>query len=75
MFFRNLSEINIGEKVTICDIKTEETLKRRLLDLGFIKGNEVSCVGKSALGDPRSYEIDGSVIAIRKMDAKNIVVR
>ena len=46
-----------------------------LLSYGFIKGNEVGCVGKSALGDPRSYEIDGSVIAIRKMDAKNIVVR
>ena len=75
MLIRNLSDIDVGEKVTIAEVNAQKSLKRRLLDLGFIKGNRVCCVGKSALGDPKAYDIDGTVIAIRKNDAKNITVQ
>ena len=42
--------------------------------MGFIKGNEISCVRKNFLGSPIAYQVEGSVVALRKNDAKMVGV-
>lgn len=50
------------------------TIRRRLLDLGLIKGTKIVPVLISPSKDPRAFEVRGSLIAIRKEDANKIII-
>lgn len=52
----------------------DETMLRRLNELGFAEGCGVRCVGKSPLGGMKAYIVKGAVIALRDRDAKDIFV-
>ena len=71
----NLSDINVGEKVTVCELKARDSMRRRLLDIGLVENTPVECVGRSPLGDPSAFLIRGAVIALRSEDCKNILVK
>ena len=51
------------------------SLKRRLLDLGIIKGTKIIPVLKSPSGDPTAFEVRGTLIALRKEDAILIKIK
>ena len=71
---RRLDEVTLNEKVKILDVVHEPFMKRRLLDLGFIKGNEVIPTLKHANRGICAYEVKGCMIALRQEDAKHIIV-
>lgn len=81
----NVHIIARGGKMTLADMKqndcgiishinSECEIKRRLLDLGFIKGNEVKFERKNIFGSPIAFNIEGSVVALRKPDAEKVGV-
>ena len=49
-------------------------IRRRLLDLGIVKGTKITAILKSPSGDPTAFEIRGSIIDLRKEDASLIEV-
>lgn len=51
------------------------TVHRRLLDLGLVQNTPIKAILKSPFGDPTAYEVRGSTIALRKEDAKLIVIK
>lgn len=57
------------EKLTCND-----SVKRRLLDLGIVKGTKITPVLKSPSGDPTAFFVRGSTIAIRKEETELIEV-
>lgn len=69
-----LSKVAIGNLGKVLDINCEGDDRRRFLDLGVVKGTKIKPVLISPLGDPRAYEIRGSIIAFRKEDADKIEV-
>lgn len=69
-----LDNVLLNECVIIKKINGEYELKRRFLDLGFLPNSIIECVLVSPFKDPKAYQINGSVIAIRNNDAKNIEV-
>lgn len=69
-----LDKIKIDDEVIIRSIKGEDSLKRRLLDLGFIPGDKVKCVLVSPFKDPKAYLVNNSVIALRNKDAEGLEV-
>ena len=69
-----LDQINLDDVVTILSVDKAASIKRRLFDLGFIPGEEVKCVLMSPAHNPVAYEINGSVIALRGVDAHHIEV-
>ncbi len=69
-----LNVLEIGDSATVRRIINNDFMKRRFLDLGLISGTKIKCVGSSASGDPRAYEIRGAVIAIRNEDCENIII-
>ena len=71
----NLSDINVGETVTVCALKSSDSMRRRLLDIGLVENTRVECVGRSPCGDPSAFLIRGAVIALRSEDCKNILVK
>ncbi len=72
---KTVNELELGEIGVVNNIIGEETIKRRLLDLGLIEGTSIKPVLISPSGEPRAFEFRGSLIAIRKEDAENIKVK
>lgn len=69
-----LADMKENDCAIISYISNECEIKRRLFDMGFIKGNEISCVRKNPLGSPIAYNVEGSLVALRKTDAQKVGV-
>ena len=69
-----LNDINTGEKAKIKSINIDDSIKRRLNDIGLIEDTITECVGQSPMGDPKAFIIRGAVIAIRSEDSSRITV-
>lgn len=70
----NLTEVPINDFANVLSINCDISLKKRLLDLGLVANTRISPIFVSPFGDPIAYEFRGNIIAIRKNEAKNIVV-
>lgn len=70
-----LEKTNIGEVIEIVSLETDESMKKRLLDLGFIPGTKVKAVLESGKKEFVAYMVRRTLIAIRKEDARKIKVR
>ena len=69
-----LSQMKPGARATVTDLKAEGGMRRRLQDLGLVKGCRVDCVERSPMGDPTAYRICGAVVALRREDADTVCV-
>ena len=49
--------------------------RRRLLDLGFVKGTEISIDLLSPLQNPKAYLVKGTSIALRNEQASKILIQ
>lgn len=58
----------------VCGLGPAGDVRRRLQDIGLIRGTAVVCLGKSPLGDPTAYRIRGAVMALRRKDAGRVEV-
>lgn len=72
-----LSSIKEGEIAKIVGISKESRGdgRRRLLDLGFVKGTEISIDLKSPLQNPVAYSVKGTSIALRNDQASMILIK
>jgi len=71
---RALNKISKGEKVKVIDIAAKSDTKRRMMDLGIIKGTVIEKLYTSPSGSPSAYLIRGTVIALRDEEAQSIIV-
>jgi DtxR family Mn-dependent transcriptional regulator len=71
-----LSSLKENESATIIGISKElrGDGRRRLLDLGFVKGADVKIDLLNPLGDPVAFLIKGTAIALRKTQASKILI-
>ena len=74
MDIRTLNDLKLGEKGKVISLKSEGTIRRRLLDIGLTPGTIVECVLISPFNDPVGYKIRNATIAIRNEDSKFIEV-
>lgn len=74
MQMKNLSLLPINRYGIVKNIIGEDNTKRRLLDLGLVKGTKIRPVLVSPSNGLRAYEFRSSLIAIRKEDAENIIL-
>lgn len=70
-----LSELEQGKRALVLDINSDNEMRRRLQELGFVKGIEVTCIKKSPLGDPVAFYIRGAVIALRCEDSSCVQIQ
>ena len=68
----SLSALRVGQSAYVAEIQADEAMRRRLLDLGLIRGTRVTCTAKSPAGDPAAHLIRGAVIALRGRDARGV---
>ena len=72
-----LSSLQEDEKAVIIGISKESRgdSRRRLLDLGFVKGTEISVDLLSPMKNPIAYSVKGTSIALRKDQASKILIK
>ena len=68
----NLSQLPLNTIGIIDELNCNGNIRRRLLDLGVVKGTKITPVFKSPFGDPTAFEIRKTLIALRKKDIKLI---
>ena len=68
----NLNELPLNTVGIIDELNCNGNIRRRLLDLGLVKGTKITPVFKSPSGDPTAFEIRKTLIALRKEDSKLI---
>ena len=69
-----LSELRPGQQATVQAILSRHEIKRRLEDLGLTAGCKVTCVFSAYSKDPIAYRVRGTLLALRKKDARNILI-
>ena len=69
-----LASLPVGSTADVAGIAPDCAVKRRLSDLGFCRGEKVTCMFASPLRDPSAYLIRGTLIALRKSDAACIAL-
>jgi DtxR family Mn-dependent transcriptional regulator len=69
-----MGELPVGSRARVVEIAGSGKHQRRLLDMGFVPGAEVSTVRKAPLSDPIEYRIKGTAVALRSKDADTVLV-
>ncbi len=69
-----LCDLKINEEAKIINLKCNNILKRRFLDLGLIPGEIIKCVLISPFNNPKAYLINNNVYALRNDDANFVEV-
>lgn len=72
---KSLDRIPPEQYAEIVAIDAEESVKRRLMELGLVRGTVLKPVLVSPGGDPIAYEVRGTVLALRKQLSSHIAVR
>ncbi|HHP51356.1 MAG TPA: ferrous iron transport protein A [Moorella mulderi] len=70
-----LSALKPGERGRIAFLHYGGGLRQRLLDLGFLPETEVTALWRSPSGDPQAYLVRGTVIALRREEGAQIIVK
>lgn len=72
-----LDELRPGEEGVVVRLAggVQGAQRRRLLDLGVVPGTVIRVELSSASGDPMAYRIRGAVIALRRIQADDILIR
>ncbi len=70
----DLSKLKPGEKGRITKIGAIGPIKRRLMDMGVIVGEEVKVEKIAPLGDPIEVTIKNYNLSLRKKEAQGISV-
>lgn len=69
-----LDELQRDQPAIVTSLDSSGAERRRLMDLGLLPGIAVRAVRKSPLGDPTAYLVRGSVIVLRRSQARGIHV-
>ncbi len=69
-----LLDLKPGERGRIRGIGGENRLRRRLAEMGLVRGAEVVLERVAPLGDPRAYLLLGYSISLRNAEARSILV-
>lgn len=70
----SIADLGINQKAEIVSITAEGEIRRRLLDMGLVKGVRFKVLRKAPLGDPIEIFFKGFNLSLRVKEAKTILV-
>jgi ferrous iron transport protein B len=69
-----LSELHTGERGVITKVKGRSSFRKRLMDMGFIRGQKVTVILNAPLNDPIKYRVMDYEVSLRHSEANLIEV-
>ncbi len=71
---KRLSNLHTGESAVIVSF-LDDVMKQKLFEMGFLPGDTVTVNFFAPLGCPIAYEVNGTLLGIRKDEAESIIVK
>ena len=69
-----LSDLKTGERGVVVKVNGHGSFRKRIIEMGFVKGNGVRVILNAPLRDPIEYEIIGYKLSLRRAEAAKIEV-
>ena len=70
---KKLSELKVGENATITSLEDQE-LVLKLMEMGFLPGEEIVVEQIAPMGDPISVMVAGYQVSLRINEADSVIV-
>ena len=64
-----LNQLHSGQSGTVRRVSGEGAIRRRLMDMGLVRGARVDVVKAAPLGDPVEYRLYGYHLSLRRSEA------
>jgi Fe2+ transport system protein FeoA len=72
---RCLAELRPGEEGVVTDLRGDDALRVRLMEMGLLRGERVRVLKYAPLGDPLELLVGGYHLSLRRQDARHVLVR
>ena len=69
-----LSDLKTGDEAFIIKVKGHGGFRKRIVEMGFIKGQRVDVLQSAPLQDPVKYKVMGYEVSLRRQEAEQIEV-
>jgi Fe2+ transport system protein FeoA len=69
-----LADLAVGRTTRVIGVVGDDTLRRRLLEMGLVPGTHVSVLRRAPLGDPIEFSAHGYLLSVRVAEACHVVV-
>lgn len=71
----NLAQLKTGQKAVILHVGGSGAFRKRILEMGFVQGKEITAVHNAPLKDPIYYKILDYNVSLRHKDAERIEIK
>ena len=69
-----LDQLENGQPATVRKIAGQGAIRRRLMDMGLVKGVGIKMVKAAPMGDPVEYLVRGYHLSLRKSEAELVEI-
>ncbi|MEJ2596136.1 MAG: ferrous iron transport protein B [bacterium] len=69
-----LADLKTGEKAFISKVRGRGAFRKRILEMGFVEGKEITVIKNAPLKDPIEYNVLGYEVSLRRSEAGLIEV-
>jgi len=70
---KTLAQLSIGKSAIINGF-TDNTLALKLIEMGCIPGEKITLQHIAPLGCPFAFEVNGTLVSIRKSEAQSVLI-
>ncbi len=74
MVERNLSDLEPGDTCKVTHVGGSGGERRRMMDMGIVRGSRIEVVRKAPMGDPVEFLLRGYNLTLRKHEAEVVRV-
>jgi ferrous iron transport protein B len=69
-----LSNLKTGEEGSIISVKGRGAFRRRIMEMGFVRGEQIKVIKNAPLKDPIEYSLMGYHVSLRRSEAELIEI-
>jgi ferrous iron transport protein A len=70
----SLDQLRLGERARVEEIRGDDAIVQRLLEMGLLEGEEVEVIGFAPLGDPLEIRLRDYRLSLRRSEAARVLV-
>lgn len=69
-----LQDLQPGQSAYVLKIRGRGAFRKRIIEMGFVRGRKIECIRKAPLTDPIEYRIMDYEVSLRRSEARSIEI-